>query len=766
MKYPEDAGPPLLRANVDQMSRFLLHRFAVLFVLSLVTVTGLCAQEEPASGEADSEFPPLSLPADFGDLGGPEGIGGFTANDGEEIQLTGSLKAAKDSRDGVLEIKAVMAPKWHTYAVDQQGGPGPTKLKVDAKGALEVTAPFRPDQAPHVRPPDLFDVPLREHYESVTWTAPVRFAEDAKPDEVELDVKFEGQVCHDERGCIPISNRPVPVEFAGYYEVQSPAGEYRAERSHATIRGHIEPATAAPGSTVKLVLTAEMDEGFHVYTYSPRDVDAGAFKHTLIAVSEPAEWQVGAPSTPAEPISKKVLPNEPEIQYFDGSVTWTTELQVPADIEPSSTVDIAGGIAYQTCEEAACDRPTGATFSVRLNIGEADNAEKRPLSFAKASYGAVAKLAEARHADQTTEPAEPAKLDFTNLKPESSLRGNASLLFMLPTALLAGFILNFMPCVLPVIGLKVMSFVQQAGENRSRVFVLNLWYSAGILFVFMVLATLVVGVGMKWGAQFNNAAFNVVLTGIVFAFALSFLGIWEIPVPGFASGSKANDLAAKEGPSGAFFKGVLTTILATPCSGPLLVPAMAWAVKQPAAIAYSSFAFVGLGMAFPFLVIGLFPKLVGFLPKPGAWMDTFKHIMGFVLLGTVVLLLTFIPMYYVVPVVAMLMGLWAMLWWVGQVPLYEALGKQLRAWAEGGIFAAIVVMVSFGWLLGVMEGRFEETVEFEIAQRQPAGESTEVSVAQSKKKAHELPWKPYSLELLQREISENKTVFVDFTSPT
>ena len=103
---------------------------------------------------------------------------------------------------------------------------------------------------------------------------------------------------------------------------------------------------------------------------------------------------------------------------------------------------------------------------------------------------------------------------------------------VLLTAFVAGFLLNFMPCVLPVIGLKVMAFVQQAGDSRGRVFWLNFWYCLGLMSVFFVLATLAVTIGLSWGQQFSSATFNIVLSAVVFVFALSFLGVWEIPIPG------------------------------------------------------------------------------------------------------------------------------------------------------------------------------------------------------------------------------------------
>ena len=147
---------------------------------------------------------------------------------------------------------------------------------------------------------------------------------------------------------------------------------------------------------------------------------------------------------------------------------------------------------------------------------------------------------------------------LTKLALDHNAAPDAPLLLVLATAFAAGFILNFMPCVLPVIGLKLVAFVQQAGDRRGRILVLNLWYSAGVMSVFLILATLAIFLGWSWGEQFSSVAFNVVLASVVFVFALSFLGVWEIPIPGFVGSGKTGELAEREGaPPGAFSKGVV-----------------------------------------------------------------------------------------------------------------------------------------------------------------------------------------------------------------
>ncbi len=313
-----------------------------------------------------------------------------------------------------------------------------------------------------------------------------------------------------------------------------------------------------------------------------------------------------------------------------------------------------------------------------------------------------------------------------------------SLLVMLAFSLAGGFVLNFMPCVLPVIGLKILSFAEQAGRSRRHILTLNLWYSLGLLSVFMVLATLssAVNLGLHdtnlhWGQQFSSTAFNVTMVGLVFVMALSFLGVWEIPIPGFVGSGRANEVAMRKGAVGAFSKGVITTVLATPCSGPLLGAVFGYTLKQPPAVTYAIFAAIGLGMAAPYLLIGAFPSLIRMLPKPGAWMETFKQMMGFLMLGTIVFFFSFMNRDYLVPTFAMMIGLWAAVWWIGRVSIVEPLSHRLKAWAQGIVVAALVGVASFTWLTP------RESL---------------------------IPWKGFSQAELARLTGEGQTVLVDFTA--
>ncbi len=241
----------------------------------------------------------------------------------------------------------------------------------------------------------------------------------------------------------------------------------------------------------------------------------------------------------------------------------------------------------------------------------------------------------------------------------------------------------------------------------------------------------------------------------MFAFALSFLGVWEIPIPGLV-GSAAGTADQKEGYSGAFIKGGLSTVLATPCSGPFLGSALTWAVTQPAHLTYLVFGTVGLGMASPYLLLGMF------LPKPGNWMVTFKQVMGFVLLATVVYLMSFMPIPSVVPTTLLLLGIGVACWRLGTVVVIGSRREKLKAWADASLVTAVAAAVAFGWLQGVMAERFER------AAVRVAGTSSPASMVQaashSESTPDEIAWEPFSQQRLEQLIREGRTVFVDFTA--
>ena len=203
-------------------------------------------------------------------------------------------------------------------------------------------------------------------------------------------------------------------------------------------------------------------------------------------------------------------------------------------------------------------------------------------------------------------------------------------------AILGGFILNFMPCVLPVISLKIFGLVNQANQNKSQIIKHNLLYTAGVISTFCALALVVVilklsGQAIGWGFQMQSPTFIASISIFLFLFSLNLFGMYEFITPG---GSTLGSIKI-EGAKGDFLNGVLATILSTPCSAPFLGTALAFAFTSGPLMIFLIFISVGIGLASPFLLTAAFPSTIKFFPKPGNWMNHFKKFLGLSLIITV-----------------------------------------------------------------------------------------------------------------------------------
>ncbi len=211
---------------------------------------------------------------------------------------------------------------------------------------------------------------------------------------------------------------------------------------------------------------------------------------------------------------------------------------------------------------------------------------------------------------------------------------------LLPTLLLAfvgGLILNLMPCVFPVLGIKIMGFVNQAGADRRKVTLHGVVFTSGVLLSFWTLAGVLAvlragGDQLGWGFQLQSPAFVFALAAAMLIFGLNMSGVFEF---GLRATSVGGDLQMKEGYSGSFFTGVLATVVATPCSAPFLAPALGAALSMSTLASFTIFTTIAIGLSTPYLLLSIFPAAVKVLPRPGAWMETFKQFMAFPLYGTV-----------------------------------------------------------------------------------------------------------------------------------
>lgn len=731
------------------MLRTHLSRLMLPALFLAIAITGTSHAQ---FGDADGSGPRLK-----GSLIDPGLFGG--ADDGlagEEYTIDAFVVPGQESSTARLAVRVTLGPDWHIYSISQQHGPAlPTKIKLDKSEQYRQLGPFESLEkpVPGKRSTDYPDVPVEEHYDEVTWIAPIELKAGIDPLSVAIKGELDGQVCREV--CIPLSFRDstftarvgtaeqiasVPAAKTENVKPQA-VGEYVSPKGNPIIRGHIEPKVVAPGQTAKLVLTVEPLPDWHVYLRAGEVPNPATYRPTLIALTNTSGLVAKSPVVDTPIVEKG------DVIYHEGPTTWTIDLPIPAGTEPGQHF-IAGQLGYQICTDKSCYGPEAVSFQGAVEVGPQTVPGSVALGFDKSSYGIADKALATSVPWDGAEQVAAADGGATSLE-ESK---NASLPLMILFSLLGGLILNVMPCVLPVIGLKILSFAEQSGQNHMKAFALNGWYSAGVMSVFLILASIAVLVGMLGkhyvqGAIFQSTPFVISMIALMFAMALSFLGVWEIPIPGFAGGGAASKLQEQEGVMGAFCKGAFATILATPCSGPMLGPVFVFAVAQPWWITYMMFGFIGLGMSAPYLLISMFPKLIAFLPKPGAWMETFKQVMAFFLLGTVVYMFYILSDRYTVAALTVVVGVWFACWLIGRTPLTATPGKRTAAWLGGMGTAVLVAVFAFRLLVPA-----------------PPGESKLYGETVKTKQTKHLTWYMYSPSLLEKASADKKTVMIDFTA--
>jgi thiol:disulfide interchange protein len=337
-----------------------------------------------------------------------------------------------------------------------------------------------------------------------------------------------------------------------------------------------------------------------------------------------------------------------------------------------------------------------------------------------------------------------------------------SLALILLFAFVGGLLLNVMPCVLPVIALKVFGLVKMAGDHPRQVRRLGWFFSLGILAAFLSLAVIVIilqaaGQQVGWGFQFQEPMFVIAMAFIVFAFGLSLFGVYEITLPSsIAMGGMAKSSSGEggKGYGASFTEGIFATILATPCTAPFMGAALGFAFSQPAPVILLVFATVALGMAFPYLVLTTKPGWMKYLPKPGEWMVTVKQFMGFLMMGTLVWLLYVLGkqlgMEGVVWTVAFLLCVGISCWMIGRfATLMATRVVAIRTWV-----LAILVTIGGYWFF----------LEYVLNVRSVVAGETAIAHTSAPAGSQAIAWQPFAVDQLDTYLRGDKTVFIDFTA--
>lgn len=498
------------------------------------------------------------------------------------------------------------------------------------------------------------------------------------------------------------------------------------------ISASADVASAKAGQTVTLSITIDIPEGLHTQSHIPSDPNYIALN--ILPAKTPG-LEFGKPEYP--PGKDETYPGLGTLNVYTGQVVVRVPVKILADA-PAGAIKVAGNVRYQACNDSVCFPPKRAPFAVDLTVAGGSgpatapaNAQANsltPPTTAPTTTSATASSAAVVDLPSADEAAGDAGA-FGFLKRFFTLADDAyGSTFLL--AFLVGIVFNAVPCVLPVVPLKILGFYEAAQHDRRKCFLLGLAFSVGLVASFGVLAVLVVGLKtLTWGGLFQQTWFTIAIVVVLLVMAASQFGLFTINLPTAAYGfTPRHDTYA----GNAMF-GVLTAALSTPCTIGPFSALLAWSLKQPSAIGSATIVIVGCGMAAPYLILSAFPQVMRRFPRTGPIGEIIKQTLAFFVLATAV--------YFARPLV----GAWVnptVFWW--------------------GLFAIIAVGCLF------MVGRMVKTVGTSRA----IGVSAAIAVITIAGSAYATSlfarnphdWQPYSDQALADAIKAGRPVLIDFTA--
>ncbi len=466
-------------------------------------------------------------------------------------------------------------------------------------------------------------------------------------------------------------------------------------------------------------------------TPKPPTVDStwvNAFAKTRQALPQPSPWKV---TFQQEQNNLLLRVDAPKLQagqieqvsffpYQDGVITNASVQTVGFD-DKGLTLRVARG--YQT----TLDKVEGV-----LVLREKLDTQTKTQAFSIAAQAAEAPVANSPASNPATV--------------------QSSLWHTLLLALLGGILLNLMPCVFPVLSLKALGIAQKAQQSPQQARMHGVAFTAGVLMSFAaVVGVLLIlrGLGQQigWGFQLQSPAFVLVMAYVLFAVGLNLSGVFVVgaSIMGLGQG-----LASKSGYVGEFFTGVLATVMATPCTAPFMATAVSVALTQPAPVAIAIFLTLGLGLALPYLVISFTPAVRRYLPKPGAWMETFEQLLAFPIYGAVAWLLWVLTLQTGTDGLAVALAGLLLIAFAGWLYQKTQMTRQLwRRVCLVGSLSTIVLALTLTPLLG----------------NSPAPSSQAInSQTTNPSKAQGLAWQPYTPERLEALRQSGQPVFVNFSA--
>ena len=470
------------------------------------------------------------------------------------------------------------------------------------------------------------------------------------------------------------------------------------------------------GAPAELAVRLVIEDGWHANSNQPTYDYLIA---TAVDLELPPEWpEAAALRYPAGEMKTFSFAPAP-ISVYEGEVFVRASLATPADAAPG-TYPIRANVTYQACDDKMCLAPVTTPATVGLTVGEGGQAASPEFFAADAGAG-------------------------TGGGAQAAGSGRGFLWFVL-LGFVGGLILNAMPCVLPVLSLKVFGLVKSAEGGRRALTTGSLATAGGIVLSFLLLAAAAIaarsaGIAVGWGIQFQEPLFVGALAVIILLFTLNMWGLFEIRLP--TALARVGSSGPSEGLAGHLVTGFFATLMATPCSAPFLGTALGFALTQDAGTTAAMFGAIGTGMASPYLLLAAFPAAGRVLPKPGPWMATFKVVMGFLLAAALVWLLFVMAglvsaprvAFFEIGLLAVALAVWLTSRW-GSRPA----GRRISA------LAAAVLAV--GAIATVAQGRSE-------------GGAVTVGVAPEDRL---IAWEPFDRDRADELSAAGSYVFVDVTA--
>ena len=497
-----------------------------------------------------------------------------------------------------------------------------------------------------------------------------------------------------------------------------------------------DTTAVVPGQSLKLGVELKIAPGWHVYYKTPGDTGRATTVDLLepdglspgeLGWRKPYRFDIGGFRT---------------YGYLEQTVI-VLPIQVPTTLKPGDKLIVKVLVTWLACKDEC--QPGETELTLELPVVTAAAASVNADSFANVNFtGSLeSTVAPSTHGGSGT----VLDKDFETAPPTADF---ATIIGALFAAFIGGILLNLMPCVLPVLSLKVLSFVKQAGDDKKRIWRMGLAYSAGTMGTFLVLALVVIGVqlgghSVGWGFQFQHPLFIIAMVTLITVMSLSLFGLFYVQISN--GGGGIDRLAQKEGYLGAFAKGVSATILSTPCTAPFLGSALGFAFSQPWWIVIAIFLTVGAGLSAPYMLLCWKPGWMKYLPKPGDWMERFKEAMGLLMLASAAWLLFVLGKQagaqVVSATVVFLLAVSTSAWLVGRFADFNAsFSRRIIIW-----FVALTLAAASFW-------------QFVL----PALKADQMVTAHTATEINGVTFEPFSAEALQKHLDEGKIVLVDFTA--